>query len=129
MPRPSEVIHRFYELYREDPRCATDYYYQLSRSSNYIRTDRVAKDELWTAKTPYGEMTITINLSKPEKDPKAIAAARNMPQNGYPKCALCAENEGFQGNLAQAPRGKSPANTDYIIGGRMVPAIFTLCIL
>ena len=105
MPRPSEVIHRFYELYREDPRCATDYYYQLSRSSNYIRTDRVAKDELWTAKTPYGEMTITINLSKPEKDPKAIAAARNMPQNGYPKCALCAENEGFQGNLAQAPRG------------------------
>ena len=105
MPRPSEVIHRFYDLYREDPRCATDYYYQLSRSSNYIRTDRVAKDELWTAETPYGEMTITINLSKPEKDPKAIAAARNMPQNGYPKCALCSENEGFKGNLSQAPRG------------------------
>ena len=105
MPRPSEVIHRFYDLYREDPRSATEYYYQLSRSSNYIRTDRVAKDEMWTAPTKYGEMVITINLSKPEKDPKAIAAARNMPQNGYPKCALCRENEGFRGNLSQAPRG------------------------
>ena len=104
MPRPSEVIHRFYDLYREDPRSATDYYYQLSRSSNYIRTDRVAKDELWTAETPYGEMVITINLSKPEKDPKAIAAARNAKQSAYPKCQLCMENEGYAGRVNHPAR-------------------------
>ncbi len=104
MPRPSEVIQRFYMLYEEDPCSATAYYYQLSRSSHYIRTDRVARDERWTVPTAYGELVITINLSKPEKDPQAIAAARNLPQAGYPKCALCRENEGLKGNLSQAPR-------------------------
>ena len=105
MPRPSEVIHTFDELYQKDKKSATDYYYDLSRSSNYIRVDRVAKDKLWTTSTEYGDMIITINLSKPEKDPKAIAAARNAVQSGYPKCALCRENEGFSGSFSQAPRG------------------------
>ncbi len=104
-PRPSEVVSKFRALYRQDKKAATDYYYGLSRASNYIRADRVAKDKMWTAPTPYGELVITINLSKPEKDPKAIAAAKNAPQSGYPKCALCRENEGFRGSPNQAARG------------------------
>lgn len=105
MPRPSEVIAKFNAKYAEDKKAATDYYYDLSRSSNYIRVDRVEKDRMWTAPTPYGDLVITINLSKPEKDPKAIAAAKNAPQSGYPKCALCCENEGFLGSANQAARG------------------------
>ena len=105
MPRPSEVVGKFYRLYDQDKKAATDYYYGLSRSSNYIRVDRVEKDKLWTAPTEYGDLVITINLSKPEKDPKAIAAAKNAPQSGYPKCALCAENEGYLGSANQAARG------------------------
>lgn len=105
MPRPSEVVGKFYRLYEQDKKAATDYYYGLSRSSNYIRVDRVEKDKLWTAPTEYGDLVITINLSKPEKDPKAIAAAKNAPQSGYPKCALCAENEGYLGSANQAARG------------------------
>lgn len=105
MPRPSEVIAKFNAKYAEDKKSATDYYYDLSRSSNYIRVDRVEKDKMWTAPTPYGDLVITINLSKPEKDPKAIAAAKNAPQSGYPKCALCRENEGFLGSANQAARG------------------------
>lgn len=104
-PRPSEVAEKFRSLYRQSPKAATDYYYSLSRATNYIRVDRVEKDRLWTAPTEYGELVITINLSKPEKDPKAIAAAKNAPQSGYPKCALCRENEGFKGSLNQAARG------------------------
>lgn len=105
MPRPSEVVQKFRKLYETDPEKATDYYYDLSRSSNYIRVDRIAKDEKWTGMTPYGEIIITINLSKPEKDPKAIAAARLQKSNSYPKCALCRENEGFIGSVSQAARG------------------------
>lgn len=105
MPRPSEVIEKFRVLYQSDKKTATDYFYRLSRSSNYIRTDRIAKDLKWTVTTGYGDMIITINLSKPEKDPKAIAAARNAVQSGYPKCALCRENEGYAGSISQAPRG------------------------
>ena len=105
MPRPSEVVKKFYDLYREDKQAATDYYYGLSRASNYIRVDRIEKDRMWTAPTPYGDLVITINLSKPEKDPKAIAAAKNAPQSGYPKCALCRENEGYLGSANQAARG------------------------
>ena len=105
MPRPSEVVRKFYQLYQEDKQAATDYYYGLSRSSNYIRVDRIEKDKLWTAPTEYGDLVITINLSKPEKDPKAIAAAKNAPQSGYPKCALCRENEGYLGSANQAARG------------------------
>ena len=105
MPRPSQVVKTFYELYEKDKKSATDYYYDLSRASNYIRVDRVEKDKLWTAPTEYGDLVITINLSKPEKDPKAIAAAKNAPQSGYPKCALCRENEGYLGSANQAARG------------------------
>lgn len=104
-PRPSQVAGRFRELYQENPKAATDYYYDLSRASNYIRVDRIEKDRMWTAPTPYGDLVITINLSKPEKDPKAIAAAKNAPQSGYPACALCRENEGYPGSANQAPRG------------------------
>ena len=105
MPRPSEVVRKFKELYQKDKQAATEYYYDLSRASNYIRVDRVEKDKLWTAPTEYGDLVITINLSKPEKDPKAIAAAKNAPQSGYPKCALCRENEGYLGSANQAARG------------------------
>ena len=105
MPRPSEVIRRFRELYEtESPRAATDYYYKLSRDSDYIRRYRIARDRKWIAPTKYGDLDITINLSKPEKDPKAIAAARNAKQSGYPKCLLCRENEGYAGRLNHPAR-------------------------
>ena len=103
-PRPSEVIRRFRELYRESPEKATNYFYKLSRDCDYIRTYRVNKELKWTAPSEYGEIDITINLSKPEKDPKAIAAAKLMPQSGYPKCLLCHENEGYAGNVRHPAR-------------------------
>lgn len=93
VPLPSMVSHKFYELYQEGPKKATDYFYKLSQDSDYIRRYRIKKDQKWITETPYGEMEITINLSKPEKDPKAIAAAKNATQSGYPKCQLCKENE------------------------------------
>ena len=99
MPRPSEVTNKFNELYAISPKAATDYFYTLSRDSDYIRRYRVAKDIKWLTATPYGELEITINLSKPEKDPKAIAAAKNAPQAGYPKCMLCRECEGYAGRI------------------------------
>ncbi len=105
MPRPSEVIHRFYDLYEnESPRAATDYYYKLSRDSDYIRRYRVCRDIKWSAETQYGNLDITINLSKPEKDPKAIAAAKLAKQSGYPKCLLCRENEGYAGRINHPAR-------------------------
>lgn len=105
MPRPSEVIRRFHELYeQESPEAATDYYYKLSKDSDYIRRYRVCKDMKWIAPTKYGDLDITINLSKPEKDPKAIAAARNTKQAGYPKCLLCRENEGYAGRINHPAR-------------------------
>ena len=103
-PRPSQVIKKFRELYGENPQAATDWYYQFSQDTNYIRRDRIKRDLKWKAETPYGEMDITINLSKPEKDPKAIAAARNSAQSGYPKCQLCMENEGYAGRLDHPAR-------------------------
>ncbi len=103
-PRPSWVIDRFWALYKEDPQKATDFFYDFSRNTDYIRRYRVEKDQKWVAETPYGALDITINLSKPEKDPKAIAAAKNAPPAVYPKCALCKENEGFAGNLRAAAR-------------------------
>jgi UDPglucose--hexose-1-phosphate uridylyltransferase len=103
-PRPSEVIGKFYSLYENDPGKATDYFYDLSVKSNYIRADRIAKDLKWSVPSEYGDIDITVNLSKPEKDPRAIAAAKLLPQSGYPKCALCHENEGFEGSLSKAAR-------------------------
>lgn len=102
--RPSEIIKKFKELYAFSPKKATDYYYKLSQDTNYIRRYRIAKDMKWTIDTVYGTMDITINLSKPEKDPKAIAAAKNAKQSGYPKCLLCMENEGYAGRVNHPAR-------------------------
>ena len=99
MPRPSEVTKEFYRLYEKSPLDATDYFYALSCDSNYIRRDRIKRDLKWQADTEYGNLDITINLSKPEKDPKAIAAAKLAKQSGYPKCLLCRECEGYAGRI------------------------------
>jgi len=105
MPRPREVRERFWSIYHEQgARTATDYFYRLSGDSNYIRRDRVKKDLKWTTDTEFGTLDITINLSKPEKDPKAIAAAKLMKQSGYPKCLLCKENEGYAGRVNHPAR-------------------------
>ncbi len=104
LPRPSEVIRKFEELYRESPRQATDFYYKFSSDSDYIRRYRIKKDMKWIAPTEYGDLDITINLSKPEKDPKAIAAAKTAKQSGYPKCLLCRENEGYAGRVNHPAR-------------------------
>lgn len=103
-PPPREVIAQFRKLYAQSPIAATDWYYQFSQDTNYIRRDRIAKDVQWKAQTEYGELDITINLSKPEKDPKAIAAARNLPVSQYPKCQLCQENEGYAGRVNHPAR-------------------------
>ena len=103
-PRPAQVIGTFEALRAESPRKATDWYYKLSQDTNYIRRDRIAKDMQWKAPTVYGDLDITINLSKPEKDPKAIAAARNLPASNYPRCLLCAENEGYAGRVNHPAR-------------------------
>ncbi len=103
-PRPAEVQRVFKEKYEKSPEEATDYFYNLSRASDYIRTYRVKKDLKWTTETDYGTLDITINLSKPEKDPKAIAAAKNAPQSAYPKCLLCVENEGYAGRVNHPAR-------------------------
>ena len=104
LPRPSQVIARFQELYQESPKKASDYFYQFSQDTDYIRRYRICKDMKWVVESPYGEIDITINLSKPEKDPKAIAAAKLAKQSGYPKCLLCRENEGYAGNLNHPAR-------------------------
>lgn len=104
LPRPSEVRSRFRRLYEESPLAATDDFYRFSCDSNYIRRQRIKKDKKWTTETKYGIMDITINLSKPEKDPKAIAAARNAKQSAYPKCQLCRENEGYAGRVNHPAR-------------------------
>ena len=104
-PRPAQVIGTFHSLYAESPRKATDWYYRFSQDTNYIRRDRIARDRKWVAPTEYGDLDITINLSKPEKDPKAIAAARDLPASAYPRCQLCAENEGYAGRVNHPARG------------------------
>lgn len=104
MPRPAQVIKTFNELYSRSPKEATDYYYKLSQDSDYIRRYRVCRDIKWVTKTEYGDIDITINLSKPEKDPKAIAAAKLAKQSGYPKCQLCRENEGYAGRTNHPAR-------------------------
>ncbi len=105
VPRPSDVIYTFKKLYNEKgAKAATDWYYAFSQNTDYIRRYRIKKDMKWKADTEYGEMDITINLSKPEKDPKAIAAAKNAKQSGYPKCQLCIENEGYAGRVNHPAR-------------------------
>ncbi len=105
LPRPSEVAAEFERRRREEsPQAATDYFYKLSRDSDYIRRYRIKKDVKWTTDTDFGTLDITINLSKPEKDPKAIAAAKLARQGGYPKCLLCKENEGYAGRVNHPAR-------------------------
>lgn len=103
-PRPSQVVRTFWDKYKVSPQTATDWFYRFSMDTNYIRRDRIARDAKWKAATPYGELDITINLSKPEKDPRAIAAAKTASQSGYPRCALCRQNEGYAGRLNHPAR-------------------------
>ena len=103
-PMPSLVRSKFRELYAESPKAATDFFYKFSQDTNYIRTDRIVKDEKWEANTEYGTIDITINLSKPEKDPRDIAKAASQIKSEYPKCLLCEENEGFAGNVSHPAR-------------------------
>ena len=104
VPMPSQIQQTFFSLYKQDPKKATDWFYKFSQDTNYIRRDRIAKDVKWIAPTEYGDLDITINLSKPEKDPKAIAAAKLLPQSAYPKCLLCKENEGYAGRINHPAR-------------------------
>lgn len=118
-PPPREVRSRFASLYRNDPKAATDWFYKFSQDTDYIRRYRILKDMRWKTATDYGNLDITINLSKPEKDPKAIALAKAAPQSGYPKCQLCAENEGYAGRMNHPARQNhriipiTIANTDW----------------
>lgn len=104
VPRPSSVIKEFYSRYEKDPEHATDYFYHLSKDTLYIRTDRIAKNQQWFSETEYGQLEITINLSKPEKDPTAIAASKNLQSSDYPKCLLCKENVGYVGRINHPAR-------------------------
>ena len=103
-PMPSTVRRIFKEIYSVDSKLATDYFYKLSKRSNYVRTDRIAKDEKWVTDTEYGPIDITINLSKPEKDPRDIAKAGAAKKSGYPSCLLCMENEGYAGTFSHPAR-------------------------
>ena len=104
MPRPAQIHAEFWKKYEESPQAATEYYYKLSQDSDYIRRYRIKKDRKWTVDTEYGTLDITINLSKPEKDPKAIAAAGAAKSASYPKCQLCMENEGYAGRANHPAR-------------------------
>lgn len=103
-PMPSQVRAHFKELYGVSPKLATDFYYKFSQDTNYIRRDRIEKDEKWTTDTEYGQIDITINLSKPEKDPRDIAKAAAQKKNEFPKCLLCEENEGYAGHITHPAR-------------------------
>ncbi len=104
-PRPGEVIREFQARCAQSKQAATDWYYRFSQDTDYIRRYRIARDVKWVTPTEYGDLDITINLSKPEKDPRAIAAAKSAPQSGYPKCQLCRENEGYAGRMNHPARG------------------------
>ncbi len=104
MPRPSETVRMFWDQYKESPRAASEFFYHQARSSHYIMTERVAKNLYWLAPTPYGDLEITVNLSKPEKDPREIAKLKYLKSSAYPKCMLCAENVGYAGRLDHPAR-------------------------
>lgn len=104
LPKPSEIEDTFYKIYKESKKSAAEYFYSQSKASNYIQTERIAKNILWTTPTEYGDFEISINLSKPEKDPRDIAAAKFLPQSNYPKCLLCPQNEGYSGSINQPAR-------------------------
>lgn len=116
--RPNETIRKFREKYEISPEEATDFFYKFSQDTDYIRRYRICLDEKWTAPTRYGDLDITINLSKPEKDPRAIAAAKAAKQSGYPKCLLCVENEGYAGRVNHPARQNHRIVPVTINGGR-----------
>lgn len=118
IPKPSQVIKEFRTYYEESPKKATEFFYEFSQDTNYIRRDRVKKDMKWKVNSPYGDIDITINLSKPEKDPKAIAAAKNAKQSSYPKCQLCMENEGYAGRMNHPARQNHRIMPIEINGGK-----------
>ena len=124
MPRPHTVNEKFKQKYMVSPKVATDYYYKLSIASNYIRKSRTDKNIIWKKYVKYGNIEISINLSKPEKDPKEIAKAKLIKSSGYPKCLLCKENVGFSGDLNRAAR-----QTHRIIDWKLLFTIFTICLL
>lgn len=103
-PRPAQVIREFWDCYGQSPQTATEYFYELAQDSDYIRRYRIEKDIRWQTDSPYGKIDVSINLSKPEKDPMAIAAARTAKQSSYPKCQLCRENEGYAGRVNHPAR-------------------------
>lgn len=103
-PRPSDVIEKFWNIYKDSHEKATDFFYEFSKNTDYIRSYRIARDIKWKSASKYGDIDITINLSKPEKDPKAIAAAKNAVQSGYPKCLLCEDNVGYAGRMNHPAR-------------------------
>ena len=115
-PMSSTVIRRFNELYKEDPQAATDYFYDFSKNTNYIRVDRIKKDMRWQSESKYGVIDISVNLSKPEKDPRDIAAAKTAVQSGYPKCHLCLEAEGYAGRV-NYPARQNHRTIPITIGG------------
>ncbi len=115
-PMPSQVISKFNSLYKESPEAATDYFYELSNNTNYIRVDRIKKDMRWESDSRYGKIDISVNLSKPEKDPRDIAAAKNAVQSGYPKCHLCREAEGYAGRF-NYPARQNHRTIPITIGG------------
>ena len=127
--RPSNIIHKFEMLYQESPKKATDFYYKLSQDTDYIRRYRIAKDRKWLAPTEYGDLDITINLSKPEKDPKAIAAAKLAKQTSYPKCLLCRENEGYAGRLNHPGTRQPPHYSGDDQRQSVVLSVFSVCLL
>ena len=127
-PFPHEMRARFRALYAQSPRQATDWFYRFSQDTNYIRRDRIARDRKWQYQSPYGALDITINLSKPEKDPRAIAAARLAPQSAYPKCQLCCENEGYAGRMNH-PAPEPPRDSADHQRRALVFAVFALCVL
>ena len=117
-PPPREVIAKFRAQYADSPRRATDWYYSFGQATNYIRRERIARDIRWETETEYGVLNISINLSKPEKDPKMIARARSMPAVGYPHCLLCAENEGYAGHINHPARQNHRIIPVTLDGGR-----------
>ena len=127
--RPSNVIRRFREDYEKSPKLATDRHYKFSQDTDYIRRYRIARDMKWVSPTEYGDLDITINLSKPEKDPKAIAAAKLARQTSYPKCLLCVENEGYQGRVNHPAQPKSPDHSHYHQWKPVGLSVFSLCVL
>ena len=129
VPRPAQVIGTFKELYKESPVKATDYYYKLSQDTNYIRRYRIKKDIRWKVPSQYGDIDISINLSKPEKDPKAIAAAKLAKQSGYPKCLLCRRERRLCRTCQPSGKTEPQDHPDHSERNTVGIPVFTVCIL